>query len=272
MSPAAPQLPALDEVLATLHPSGVLELRLNTPKNLNSLTVQKYRDLVKGLDFAKAHKDVQAVVVTSTGRFFSSGASISAGGMGASGVKKGENPARNFIDALIDFPKLLVAALQGPAYGIAVTMLPHFDIVYAAPDTTLTTPFSRIGICLEGCSSVLFPPLFGPVVTSRLLYLAETVPIADVEHSGLIREVLPADGIQTAVVRRVEAALHNNVPESILASKSLVKSPKIRKELHRINHEEMAAVEKCRSSQAHKDAIGRFAAEAAAKKAAKAKL
>lgn len=124
----------------------------------------------------------------------------------------------DYIDALIDFPKLLVAALQGPAYGIAVTMLPHFDIIYAAPETTLTTPFSRIGICLEGCSSVLFPPLFGPVVTSRLLYLAETVPIAEIEHSGLIREVIAADGMQTAVVRKVEAVLNNLVPESISES------------------------------------------------------
>ncbi|WOO79627.1 Enoyl-CoA delta isomerase 2, mitochondrial [Vanrija pseudolonga] len=269
MSPA--QLPTLKEVVPTLHPSGVLELRLNTPGNLNSLTIQK-QDLVQGLNYAKANKDVVAVVVTSTGRFFSSGASISPGGMGGGDIKKGENPARDYIDALIDFPKLLVAALQGPAYGIAVTMLPHFDIVYAAPETTLTTPFSRIGICLEGCSSVLFPPLFGPVVTSRLLYLAETVPLADIEHSGLIREVLPAEGLQTAVVRKVEAVLNNLVPESIIASKSLTKSPKIRKELHRINKEEMATVEKCRASQAHADAIARFAAEAAAKKAAKAKL
>jgi len=104
---------------------------------------------------------------------------------------------------------------SGPAYGIAVTTLPLFDLVYAAPETTLTTPFSRIGISLEGCSSVTFPPLFGPSMTTRLLYLAETVPMSELMYSGLFAGILPAEGMPEAVIAKVEKYLEDLAPGSI---------------------------------------------------------
>lgn len=95
----------------------------------------------------------------------------------------------------------------GPAYGITVTTLPLFDLVYGSPEVTLTTPFSRLGIALEGCSSVTFTPIFGSSMTSRLLYLAETIPIADLGYTGLFAGVLPQAGLGDAVITKVEQLL-----------------------------------------------------------------
>lgn len=168
----------------------------------------------------------------------------------------------------------------GPAYGIAVTTLPLFDLVYGSPEVTLTTPFSRIGISLEGCSSVTFPPLFGTSTTTRLLHLAETVPISELMHTGLWAKVLPKEGHAEAVVADVAAKLDDLAIGSICelswnpltpdASKSMCRSKDIKANLHKVNHAEMGLVHERTKSEEHREAILRFAEKSAAKKAAKA--
>jgi len=68
---------------------------------------------------------------------------------------------RSFIEAITKFPKPIIAAVNGPAIGFGVTALPLTDVVYAADNSTFLTPFSRIGIVPEACSSYTFPKLMG---------------------------------------------------------------------------------------------------------------
>lgn len=76
-----------------------------------------------------------------------------------------ESPAAVFMRAIAAFPKLVVAAVNGPAVGVAVTLLCHVDMVYAVPDATFWTPFLRMAIVPEYASSVLFPAVM--VSTAR---------------------------------------------------------------------------------------------------------
>lgn len=64
---------------------------------------------------------------------------------------------RTLVAELIKFPKLLIAAVNGPAFGFAVTTLALCDAVYSVPSATFATPFMKLAFCAEGCSSVLFP-------------------------------------------------------------------------------------------------------------------
>ena len=178
-------------------------------------------------------------------------------------------PSRKYIDVLIDFPKLLIAIVQGPAYGISVTTLPFFDLVYAAPEATFTTPFSTLGICLEGCSSVTFPALLGQALSTRLLYTAETVTCEEMNRTGLIVEVLPAEGIQKVVLEKVEKQLETLSYKSIIASKGLVLNKERRAFLHRVNQEEMAVLAERVQSEDHRQALAAFQERRKAKKASK---
>jgi peroxisomal 3,2-trans-enoyl-CoA isomerase len=94
--------------------------------------------------------------------------------------------------------------------------------VYASPEVTLTTPFSRIGIALEGVSSLTFPPLFGPSMTTRLLYLAETVPVNELTYSGLFAGILPQEGMPEAVIAKVDKYLEDLALGSIRELQSKV--------------------------------------------------
>jgi len=67
------------------------------------------------------------------------------------------SPASVFMRSLERFPKLVVAAVNGPAVGIAGTLLLHVDITYATPHATIWTPFFRMAIVPEYASSSMLP-------------------------------------------------------------------------------------------------------------------
>lgn len=142
-----------------------------------------------------------------------------------------------------------------------------FDLVYASEDVTFTTPFSSLGICVEGCSSVTFPALLGNSLATRLLYLAETVPIEDLRHTQLIADILPTSGVQDAVLQTLEKRLEGLYLTSIVTSKSLVRSEEVRSKLRKVNRAEMEQVAKCMASEEHRQAIRAFQEKKAAKKA-----
>jgi peroxisomal 3,2-trans-enoyl-CoA isomerase len=79
-----------------------------------------------------------------------------------------------FVDAFIDFPKALIAAVNGPAHGVAVTTALLADLLYTNEQATFTTPFTKLGQNPEGCSSILFPAILGQRA-NRMLLLGETL-------------------------------------------------------------------------------------------------
>ena len=77
---------------------------------------------------------------------------------------------RNFMASIIEYPKVLVAAVNGPAIGIAATMLGVFDAVYLSDQALLRTPFVSTAQAPEGCASYTFPRIMGRVKVLLLMF------------------------------------------------------------------------------------------------------
>ncbi|XP_026667248.1 enoyl-CoA delta isomerase 3, peroxisomal isoform X1 [Ceratina calcarata] len=127
---------------------------------------------------------------------------------------------RDFINILITYPKLLIAVINGPAIGVGVTMLALFDMVYASHEAYFQTPFTRLGLMAEGCSTYTFPKIFGKSKAGDMLYLGYKMNALEAKQYGFVSELYKSD--QMDEVWRYLETLSKLSSESILAIKRLV--------------------------------------------------
>ncbi|XP_071451202.1 enoyl-CoA delta isomerase 2-like isoform X2 [Hetaerina americana] len=155
-----------------------------------------YHDLILALKEAASDEKTFITVITGRGDYYSSGNDITSGADFVSGdLKERINEAciliRNFVNAFIEFPKILVAAVNGPAIGIGVTTLGLCDVVYASDKATFHTPFVPLGISAEGCSTYTFPRIMGTSKAGDLLYFNYKMTAKEAKDCGLVSEVFP---------------------------------------------------------------------------------
>ncbi|MBG51486.1 MAG: enoyl-CoA hydratase [Rhodobiaceae bacterium] len=204
---------------------GVLTLTMNRPAKKNALTQEMYAALADNVVAAQSDPDIRVVVLTGTADSFTAGNDLAdfAGGPGK--AKRGENeipPVGRFLQAILQAEKPLLAAVNGLAVGVGVTMLLHCDLVYASPNATFQTPFVNLGLVPEAGSSLLMPRLVGQQKANELLLLGKKIDAAEAERIGLIAGVLDADTLQHDVAQ-VAATLAARAPNAVKLTKSLVK-------------------------------------------------
>ena len=177
--------------------AGVRTLTLNLPRRLNGWTFPMMEALFGALDSAAAEHDVGAVVITGTGDYYSAGVNLSSAfQLGHPRVLREAIRAHNqeLFDRFLDFPKPLLIAVNGHAIGAPVTSATLCDAIVAAEGVTFSTPFARLGVCPEGCSSEHFARLMGDEAAERMLGPEGWRPTAtEALAAGLIDEVVPRD-------------------------------------------------------------------------------
>jgi enoyl-CoA hydratase/carnithine racemase len=161
---------------------GVLLLTLNRPTRRNAFNDQQYDDLRCALAQAQEDAGTRVVVITGAGGAFSAGQDIDEMGSG-----RGFTP---FIDQLSIFDKPLIAAVNGVAVGIGLTLLPHCDIVYVGARARLRAPFTALGLVCEAGSSLLLPLVIGPQRAAEVLFTARWIDAEQAVAIGLAARVL----------------------------------------------------------------------------------
>lgn len=113
-------------------------------------------------------------------------------------------PYFNFIAQLIDHSKILIALVNGPAIGIGVTLLAHFDLVIASDKAYFVTPFTQLGLAVEGSSSTTFLSNFGRIPASRLLLFSERIDAKQAQEFGIVSHVVPHSTFEQNWKQQVE--------------------------------------------------------------------
>lgn len=199
--------------------NGIEKIVLNRPKKKNAISQQMYLDIINILNDISEDKSIHMVVLTGTGDFFTSGNDFSGIYDYNKDVTTITTSFKKFIDALIMFPKLLVAIVNGPAIGIGTTMLGLFDMVYASDKAYFSTPFTKLALVAEGCSSYTFPKIMGPSKTGDMLYLGYKMDAKEAKEYGLVSKVYKdVEEVWTHL-----KVLNQLSPESIMAIKRLMR-------------------------------------------------
>jgi enoyl-CoA hydratase/carnithine racemase len=175
----------------TVRTGGVLELALNRPAKKNALTSAMYKALIAGLIEAEADESIGAVLLRAEGGMFSAGNDIV--DFIAAAQSGEEIAAVDFVRRIARFQKPLVAAVEGLAVGVGVTLLLHCDLIYAAPDAKFSMPFIDLGLLPEAGSSLLLPRRVGMARASAWLLLGEAFSAQEALAAGLVNAVLPAE-------------------------------------------------------------------------------
>lgn len=167
----------------------VLLLRLDRADKKNALNAEMCFGLAAALDAASGDERIGAVVLTAAGDMFSAGADIT---LFAGDLTQAAAAPLALLRALHRCAAPVVAAVNGDAVGVGVTLLLHCDFVFAAPAARLTTPFIDLGLCPEGGSSLLFPQILGRGRANAMLMLGEPLLAADAATAGLVDGVADA--------------------------------------------------------------------------------
>lgn len=212
------------EVLVDLA-DGVLRISLNRPKSMNAVTTEVLDAVADALDKHADDRSVQAVLLTGTGKAFCTGADLAAskdkiGGPGPADAST-IDAANRAAAALRAFPRPVVAAVNGPAAGVGVSLALAADLTVATESSYLLLAFTRIGLMPDGGATALVAASIGRARALKMALLAERLPAADALAAGLIAEVYP-DATFAADVEALLQRFVHGPSEAFAATKSAI--------------------------------------------------
>jgi len=197
----------------------VMLITLNRPAKKNAISTQMYSALTAALAQAVDDFGVRVVVLTGAGGVFTAGNDIK--DFAQNIPTDSSAPGFQFIEALHNFPKPLIAAVEGNAVGIGTTALLHCDLVYAADSAVFSMPFVTLGLVPEAGSSYLLPARVGYSKAAEILLTGKSFGAGEALVMGLINEI-SLNPLESAL----EAAgrIAKQPPTAVINTKALMKS------------------------------------------------
>ena len=176
----------------------VLTLRLNRPEKLNALATPMCRSLLHALLVAADDKSVRAIVLTGAGRAFCSGGDLNV--MRDARRRKAVAEIQDLLVAgkeiclaIASMPKLVVAAVNGPAAGGGMSLALACDLRIASQSATFSQGFARLGLYPDFGATYFLPRLIGLSRASELFYTGETLSATEACQIGIVYQVFPDD-------------------------------------------------------------------------------
>lgn len=200
---------------------GVRLVTLNRPEKKNACNIGLARNLTDLLAESADNDDVRVLVLTGAGEGFCSGADMSTFAGKDDGDMSDLPLIGNLHRPLHSFPKPLMAAVNGVAVGMGVTMLPHFDIAYASTEATFATPFVRLGIVVEYASSYTLPRLIGRQRAAEMALRGTPIDAQTAYEWGLVNRLFAPQNLLEETLK-VAREIAENGPNALRQTKHLL--------------------------------------------------
>ena len=210
--------------------AGILTITLKRPERLNAFTARMCREMIDAFDRADADDSVRAVIVTGAGRAYCAGADLGSGGDTFDSPKQGHgDKIEEHRDGgglvtlrIFESKKPVIAAINGPAVGIGITMTLAMDVRLASSAARMGFVFARRGIVPEACSSWFLPRVVGISRAAEWVYSGRVFPAEEALAGGLVSRVLaPADLLPAAQTLAREIA-DNTSAMSVALSRQML--------------------------------------------------
>ena len=241
--------------IQTARKDDVLRITIDRPEKKNALTGAMYTALADAVEQGDANPDVRVMLLDGNGDSFTAGNDLE--DFVANQWKgQGVPPAVRFITTVVHAKKPIVAAVQGAAVGVGVTILLHCDLVYAADNAKLTMPFVNLGIVPEAASTVLLPLQIGHQLASELLMLGTPISAQRAYELGMVNAVVPPDALLPTAMNAAQM-LAEKPAAALRATKALMKKAG-ETELERALREEVKVIAECLGSPETREALTAF--------------
>jgi 2-(1,2-epoxy-1,2-dihydrophenyl)acetyl-CoA isomerase len=241
---------------------GVLVITFTRPEKLNAWTYGLHAELRRAIETANDDAQIDAIVVTATGKGFCAGADMSAVfGLGEEQKQRARAEAKTHEwVALLRCSKPIVAAVNGSAVGIGVSLILPMDQILAAPEAKFSLRFVKMGLVPELAASHFLQRRVGFGAASRLLLTGDALTAQEALDLRLIEQVVPAESLleeAKALARRMGGNPHG----ALLAIKQLLTENACETDLDRIQQRELETLTQCYASAEHKEAVAAFVAK-----------
>ncbi|KAI1647529.1 ClpP/crotonase [Daldinia loculata] len=232
------------DVIKLQYAGRIATITIDNDKKLNALGFQGYYAIAKALREIAARDDIYITVLTGKGRYFSAGADVSIRAKkpdANSGPSEADVYMRwlrdfaannlNLTRALYTHPKILIAALNGPAVGLSAAITAHADFVYCAPHTFLLMPFSSLGLVAEGGASHAMVQRLGISKANEALIQSKRITCEDLVRTGFVNKVFDcakgdSEGFLKQVMKEIDDTMGDHLnSDSLLGIKALIQKP-----------------------------------------------
>tara|TARA_B100001029_G_scaffold97511_1_gene80129 strand:- start:937 stop:1836 length:900 start_codon:yes stop_codon:yes gene_type:complete len=214
----------------------ILTITLNRPDRLNAFTGQMMNDLISAFDSASKDDEIRVVIVTGEGRGFCAGADL---GAGEATFNRDENPRAKKSDdeenlewlrdgggrttlAIYDCSKPIIAAINGPAVGVGVTMTLPMDIRLASEEAKFGFVFARRGLVPEAASSWFLPRIVGISKSLEWTFSGKVFNAEEALEGGLIRSIHSKDSLLDEAKSIAKEIIENTSPVSVSMTRQML--------------------------------------------------
>ena len=255
-----------EQILTEQHDK-VLKITLNRPERLNAWTPKMSRELISAITAANADSSIGSILVTGAGRGFCAGADI--GGEFAAQLDTrdaapkpktrsdgGHDPVADWVQVCRQ-AKPLVAAINGPAIGVGLTMILPFDRMIAARSAKISARFVKMGLVTELASSHFLAARCGWGAASWLALSGTTLTGDEAAELRLVDRSVDDQDLMNVAMADAALLAANPAPQMRMIKELLTRNA-FGVDLKKVQTEELAALERAYRTPEHREAVAAF--------------